>query len=69
VSIVKIYLDVDKNKEFTKFGSAMFPYHECVVYITEPNFWFFKYFSEGLFLKMLYEDVGAYRKNRRAHCM
>jgi len=25
-------------------------------------------FSEGLFLKMLHEDVSDYRRNRRAHC-
>jgi len=51
-------LIVEENKKFTEFF-AVSPYHECVVYITEPNFWFFEYFSEGLFLKMLYEDVIA----------
>jgi len=59
-------LIVEENKKFTEFF-AVSPYHECVVYITEPNFWFFEYFSEGLFLKMLYEDVSKYRKNRRVH--
>jgi len=53
-------LIVEKNK---KFGSAVSLYHECVVYIMEPNFWFFKGFSEGLFLKMLHEDVGDYRRD------
>ena len=66
--VVSGYLNVEENEEFTEFGSAVSPYHECVVYITEPNFWFFECFSEGLFLKMLHEDVGGYRRNRRAHC-
>ena len=61
-------LIVEKNKKFTEFGSAVSPYHECVVYITESNFWFFECFSKDLFLKMLHEDVSDYRRNRRAHC-
>ena len=46
----------------------MSPYHEYVIYITESNFWFFGYFSESLFLKMLHEDVYNYKRNKRAHC-
>jgi len=35
-------LIVEENKEFTKFGSAVYPY-ECV-YITEPNMVFRVFF-------------------------
>ena len=34
-------LIVEENKDFTEFGSTVSPYHECIVYITESNFWFF----------------------------
>ena len=56
-------LIVEKNKEFTKFDSAVSLYHEYVVYITEPSD-FFECFSEGLFLKILHEDFGEYRTNK-----
>jgi len=62
---MNIWILIEKNKEFTEFGSYVSLYrriflshHECVVYITELNFWFLGCFSEGLFLKMLHEDVG-----------
>jgi len=58
-------LIVEENKEFTEFGSAMSPYHECIVYITESNFCFFECFFKGLFLKMLHEDVDDCRRNRK----
>jgi len=61
-------LIVEENKEFTEFGFAVSLYYEYVLYIMEPNFWFFECFSEGLFLKMLFEDASDYRRNRRAHC-
>jgi len=63
VEVDILMLIVKENKEFTEFGSAVSPYHECVVYKTESNFWFFECFSEDLFLKMLHEDVGDYRRN------
>jgi len=55
-------LIVEENKEFTEFSSIMTPYHECIVYITETNFWFFERFSESLFLKMLHKDIGLQEK-------
>jgi len=64
-------LIIEENKEFMEFKKFMaLPclHITNVSFIKEPNFWFFEYFFEGLFLKMLYEDVGDYRRNRRAHC-
>jgi len=60
-------LIVEENKKFTEFDPVMFPYHECVVYITEPNFWcVFLRKRVFLFLKILHEDVGNCRRNRKA---
>jgi len=58
-------LIVEEYKKFTKFGSAVSSYHECIVYITEPNFWFFGIFLRAFF-KMFHKDVGDYKRNRRA---
>ena len=44
-------LIVEENKEFTEFGSAVFPYHKCVVYITEPKI---SGFFAGVFLRALF---------------
>ena len=50
-------LIVEKNKEFTESGSAVSPYHEYVIYITESNFWFLSIFLRAslskCFMKML----------------
>jgi len=57
---------VEENEEFTEFGSAMFPYHECVVYIVKSILVVFLRASFVLH-EVLHEDVGDYRRNRRAH--
>jgi len=41
-------LIVEENKELTEFSS---PYNECVVYITEQNFWFLSVFLRVSFSK------------------
>jgi len=38
------------------------PDHECVIYVTEPDFWFFYVFLEDFFLKVSIKMLAITRK-------
>ena len=55
-------LIVEENKDFTEFGSTVSPYHECIVYITESNFWFLSAFLRASFSKCSMKMLAITRK-------